>query len=537
MQAPPEDNRIKPFGPFGPPDGASEALDDPLESNLFVSFTRLRPNSPLTMAADDRSVRVIVGRKGSGKTLYLRRLRASATKEPSVYATKWQANLPSTREIIRVCDWAGSADASVELWQGIWRAAIVRALTSVVLCERRLGVEKELADELRSYSSLTGTFKFPQTIYGQVRSILHKHGKIGRLHNYLDDPEWEDVEHLLDEALRTTQPVCFYLDSLDDNFHHSPGEWLLCQKALFLVVVKLLDPSNFGPRLHVVIGVRDVVFSSLQNEEHATKLVGASAIRQLEWDCSAVRFFLREKIAALPDSLLMRPEATDPVERWLGQPVIQNGAAVAAEEPLEDYLLRHTRLIPRDIVVLGNRLCETVDFAKAEGHPYVSDSRIRQVVREVSEVLGREQLTITVNHLTANKMPRYAADHDYEFHYTGERTGSFEAGNALQTELREHLIAALGALGRNRFARSGLDQIEEEMAKMRGPGDVGSVMWQQGLLGYVDGPVETTAPVFYEAGRRDVLRLPRQYPAYALHPILIDAVPNLRGVGAVVRPW
>ena len=57
-------------------------LEDALSG--FVTFEGRRFRQGLGMAADDRTVRVIVGSKGSGKTLYLRRLQAAAQREPSL---------------------------------------------------------------------------------------------------------------------------------------------------------------------------------------------------------------------------------------------------------------------------------------------------------------------------------------------------------------------------------------------------------------------------------------------------------------------
>ena len=533
MHAPSHESAEKAF-PFGPPDGSSEALADPLDTAQFVSF---RSQSPLGIRADDRSVRVIVGRKGAGKTLYLRRLQAATNLDDSLFAVPWRSSLPRTKDVIRVSDWADRPGDCVELWQEVWRAAIVRALSSLVIT-KNLHCDPALREDLDSYQDLLGKHRFPQPIYGHVRDIIRSHDNARRLDAYLDDSRWNDVEHLLNAALESSKPVFFYLDSLDDNFHHAPGEWLLCQKGLFLEVMRLLEGNHFDRRLHVIIGIRDVVFTSLQNDEHATRYVTSSYIRHLDWDYAAIQFFLRQKIDRLPAAFCMHPDADDPIERWLGQTSIRNKLGDGADERLEEYLLRHTRLIPRDVVVLGNRLCELIAHAKANAHPFLSDADVRHAVHEVSEGFGREQLGIAANHLTANQMPRYAAEQEIDNIYTGERTASFEGADALQTAVRDALSSALSKIGRNRFTRATLDGLEGEMAKIRGPGDVGSVLWQEGLIGYIDGVgVETSAPTFYAAGKRDVLRLPRDKRAFALHPILIDAVPGLRGVGEVVRPW
>jgi hypothetical protein len=100
------------------------------------------------MDASDRTVRVIVGRKGAGKTLYLRRLQAAAARENSLYADDWQIGLPQTNDIIRVADWETTASPTVERWQGIWQVAILRPLVSHLLCSPDLVLSREAQDAL-----------------------------------------------------------------------------------------------------------------------------------------------------------------------------------------------------------------------------------------------------------------------------------------------------------------------------------------------------------------------------------------------------
>ncbi len=55
----------------------------------------------------------------------------------------------------------------------------------------------------------------------------------------------------------------------------------------------------------------------------------------------------------------MAPGAPDPVQAWLGSTWIHNESR-GVDEELFHYLLRHTRLIPRDLVSLGNSLSQLV---------------------------------------------------------------------------------------------------------------------------------------------------------------------------------
>src|SRR3954452_8942074 len=86
--------------PFGHPDGASGDLSE--VQDHFVDFSGGLAAGGLASRPDDRTVRVLVGKKGVGKTIYLRRLQASASDEASVFAADRESNPPSTEDVVRV---------------------------------------------------------------------------------------------------------------------------------------------------------------------------------------------------------------------------------------------------------------------------------------------------------------------------------------------------------------------------------------------------------------------------------------------------
>jgi hypothetical protein len=70
-------------GPFGTPDGSRADINA-----VLSSFVRLHDHpgfGAVATRADDASVRVIVGRMGAGKTVYMRRLFSFQQSSPAVY--------------------------------------------------------------------------------------------------------------------------------------------------------------------------------------------------------------------------------------------------------------------------------------------------------------------------------------------------------------------------------------------------------------------------------------------------------------------
>lgn len=519
--------------PFGSPEGDRSELRDPLKE--FIEFRGPRFRSGLGLDPDDRKARVIVGRKGAGKTLYLRRLQAAADAEKAIYADDWQTGLFRNEYVLKMLDWYTNEDDAIERWHEVWRCAILRSLVSHVLFSDQLETPLR-ADVRERYADgkLFPEFYGPESIYTQVSDIIEMARHRDGLDRYLALREWAGLERLIGDVLRESRPVCFYLDALDEKFENAPRHWLLCQLGLFKAVMAYFRDGRLGSRLHIVIGVRDIVFSSTQMTENATKFVESHPIRTLDWDRPAIEYFLEHKLRLLTPDHLMDPKADDSMQRWLGLKTIQNEARDQSEG-MKDYLLRHTRLIPRDIVMLGNMLCELIDQAHHEGQPFLSEHEIRERVSQAARRFGTEEVRIVANHLTAEAMPQDAASHGYAEFYTGD----LPHGQAFQHTIAEKLTDLLAMLEYDRFNREKmLDFAQRGRELLDTRADPIDVLWQHGLLGYIEGPtIRNGRVVFYSATREDRLTLPQAKVGYALHPIMIDTIDELRGVGQPVHPY
>ena len=134
--------RLDPVGPFGNPDGSRADIEDVISE--FVDFGGNPAFGHLATRANDSMVRVIVGKLGSGKTVYLRRLQDFQAHQDSVYADVPQQSLPKTDVVVKACHWF-SDRVLVEKWMQIWERAIMRSLASHLLCRPEL--RHQLRDE------------------------------------------------------------------------------------------------------------------------------------------------------------------------------------------------------------------------------------------------------------------------------------------------------------------------------------------------------------------------------------------------------
>ncbi|MBV9448617.1 MAG: serine/threonine protein kinase [Streptosporangiaceae bacterium] len=512
--------RLDPVGPFGNPDGSRADIDDVISE--FVDFGGNPAYGHLATRANDSMVRVIVGKLGAGKTVYLRRLQDFQSHQDSVYADVPRQDLPKTEVVVKACQWF-SDRVLVEKWMQIWERAIMRSLASHLLRrpELRAQIRDEHADEIeQSYARLLDDFRRPRSIYSQVRDIINERQTAHQLSTYLDDPLWDDLEDLLGEVVGQCKPVYFYLDAVDEEFGHAPMYWLKCQEGLFYQVMRLLRDHRLGGRLHVVVCIRDIVLSSVYRSEHAPRYYNEPHIRVLNWDRGSLLYLLGQKLQRLPASLLMRRPAEGPptIRNWLG--VDGNWPGPDGDGTIEDYLLGHTRLIPRDIISLGNELSEEVLRQKQAGYEGLPPEALTGVVQRCAKRFGDSQLAQCANQISSDLMPENAALHNYSELFTS--TQAYISG------VQEDVRSFVRMIGVDRFSRADLVALQEVAdLHFEEATDLASVLWQNGLLGYVD---EDGRRRFYSMGDIEEFHFPPEVGTYVLHPCLVYAVGGIRHV-------
>ncbi len=514
--------RLDPVGPFGNPDGSRADIEDVISE--FVDFGGNPAYGHLATRANDSMVRVIVGKLGAGKTVYLRRLQDFQAHQDSVYAGMPQQSLPKTEVVVKACQWF-SDRVLVEKWMQIWERAIMRSLASHLLRrpELRQQLHDEQADEIeQSYGRLLDDVRRPRSIYSEVRDIINLRQTGHQLSTYLDDPLWDDLEDLLGEVVGQCKPIYFYLDAVDEEFGHAPMYWLKCQEGLFYQVMRLLRDHRLGGRLHVVVCIRDIVMSSVYRSEHAPRYYNEPHIRVLTWDRGSLLYLLQQKLQRLPPSLLMRRATSGPatIRDWLG--VNGHWPGPDGDGTIEDYLLSHTRLIPRDIISLGNELNEEVLRQKQAGHEGLSPAALQRVVQRCAKRFGDSQLAQCANQISSDLMPKNAALHNYSELFTS--TQAYISG------VQEDVRSFVRMIGVDRFSRADLEALQEVAdLHFEEATDLASVLWQNGLLGYVD---EIGRRRYYSMGDVEEFHFPPEVGTYVLHPCLAYAVGGIRHVRA-----
>ena len=358
-----------------------------------------------------------------------------------------------------------------------------------------------------------------------MRDIINQEQTAHQLSRYLDDPLWDDLEDLLGEVVGQCKPIYFYLDALDEEFGHAPMYWLKCQEGLFYQVMRMLRDHRLGGRLHIVICIRNIVMSSVYRSEHAPRYYNEPHIRVLTWDRGSLLYLLQKKLQRLPPSLLMRRATSGPptIGDWLG--VNGDWPGPDGDETIEDYLLNHTRLIPRDIISLGNDLNEEVLRQKQAGHQGLPPAALQGVVRRCAKRFGDSQLAQCANQISSDLMPKNAALHDYSELFTS--TQAYISG------VQEDVRSFVRLIGVDRFSRADLEALQEVAdLHFEKATDLASVLWQNGLLGYID---ESARRRFYSMGDVEDFHFPPDVGTYVLHPCLVHTVGGIQHVRADSR--
>lgn len=338
---------------FGDTDGSRANLRG------FIDPTELRASA--FFSPDPDRVRVVVGRKGSGKTLFLRKLRDDVEHNPSVIfkgpmrahvREAEQTQLISTEQVIRISHWFPESYLT-EVWQACWGRAITLAAATHLLYDREVSqyVTTEAREDLIRFRSLMGGAKAARSPFTALKGLIEGARSGQALMRRLNNPVWDDLETTIADHLQGAPPLYFVLDAIDEDFAYAPAYWLRCQKGLFYESMRLLRNSRLGGRLHVLISIRDLVFFSVFQSEHASRYIGDSHVFVLDWGQSSARAFLEAKLRRLPRDLT-DGNRVDSLAMWLGVSHIVN--SLNEVEDVTSYLLRHTQCLPRDIVVFGN---------------------------------------------------------------------------------------------------------------------------------------------------------------------------------------
>lgn len=515
-------------GPFG--DADASRVDFNKLRNSYINMNSLEKQSMDDVL--DTAVRVIVGRKGSGKTLYLRSIqnhyrRLNNDSQNTVYVTEVDNTPPDTSLVVKITSWFENRDSEAdEAWRGIWKMAILR--TTIVHIFYSNDLQGYISPKLRvsfldKYSKVLPTIQAPTSIFNQLTILLATFNSPKDLNNFMYLEEWGAIEYELNNLIRNVPPIYFFIDQLDDDFAHAPYQWLKCQYGLFAAMFRFIRTNTMGGRLHIIACIRELVYAYILNTQHGNKYLSESKIKVLRWDFNLAKIFLDKKVELLSDELFKNKEFIKCVQEFFGLKEIKLKRNNGYIELIHPYILRHTMLMPRDIINIGNIFSEKcLGFNSLD-----NESALKDAVKYVARQIAKEQMVIASILISTKWIYSGVVENDHLNIYTDEN---------MINGIHQNLCKLILVIGKDRFCNRTLTELINTQTNY-GFNDVDqpfNALFLSGLLGYVECDSDNELrEVFFSESRNTQFQLPLHKRDYVFHSCLIDYL-NIKPIGKPV---
>lgn len=481
---------------FGSADGGSEG------AHGFVHFDEKWGD--LSLRLTDRRIRVLVGRRGSGKSRYLRALERDAEHSDGDHR---MLVFPQRDDSVWIEEmrWLHSMypepHERIEVWRKLWGCAIYASLASYLLnFVPPSGTSINISSDDRDYLSKVCVDQLDRAsvcypIVAVLNQFLNRYQDRGRLHAFVSDGVWTEIEDRVLKAIAVSTPIACYVDTLDESFASSPAAATDCQVGLLQWIFRKFNDPHVSNRVHVVVAIRDTVFARFMQGEHSSRYHRSDSFRCLDWSDEAATYFLHEKISQLPVTARVSPrEKSDPIRSWLGFDEVPNEMREGVRERVADLIVRHTRFLPREIIEIGNVVGRYVARRVSANEPVLPET-IPPLVMDEARRLSDGALATAANHMVA-------LDQDHARTVVNNGFG--------KTVIQAINNQFIPALEDERFTRDALMFAEEMFAEAVGGWkpmaggkaiSLGQMLWLHGLIGYEENAGPRPIAKFFSSTR------------------------------------
>lgn len=535
---------------MGRPDGSTEALKNHLDLgyDAKIDFNSL-------------SHRVIVGRKGSGKSLSIRKFFQASQRDNSRFAVEITNKPPNLENMVR---FSATMQHRVRTnsWQSIWDYAILVSAVTYILYDEDYA--KRFSSKQNRMLAETIEFQFGNCLLG-LRTSTQVYEVVNVLVNYFEDyeafnkflfsPIVSNFRSTCRTLLKNSAQICIFLDSLDDEMRRAPAVLTDITRALFYTVIKGARDTDSVPNLHVMITMRDVVFSTIMSSDHADRFLDTSYVLFLFWSPPKSQEFLKEKIQQTQRNLhntnAKWKTGTSDLPKLLGFSTVQNISKDVTED-VTSYFLRHTNFVPRNTVRFGNRIYAEIDKS---GH--IEQEKFKKIVSDISREIANTLLTAASAYLVA-------ASYDDDISYLIELDESFreflakgpvsekmidEVIEGMHTNLTDGFIKPIKSfinhIGKDVFTKTELSSALAEftrdnhdynsMAQNFNLNKLENILWIQGLIG-VRSKNGQGDSFYYFSDTNEQTDLPMNSETFVFFPGLNDVCNLAIQPGAPVGP-
>ncbi len=492
--------------PFGNADGSRADLKE-----IEYSFITDSPfGIQITKYQDELlNKRVIVGAKGSGKTVYLRKIQSILKHrydeiKTGIYVDDIvEQNMNCTESVIAFCDFYEKTTLS-EKWTQAWKIAILTSISHKVIYDQKLESYSNLEEKqaIRNFLKSGGLlFDSIFSVYQCMSAILNTFNTENKMNSFLKKTCWTEIYNIIQKVIRTFPPMYIFLDAIDIEYERAPMHWTSCQKGLFYALMAFLQDYIYGEKLHLIMSLRDNVFTALLASENSTKFSRESHIFSLSWDESSIKEFLSRKIDKLSDCYFYLSGVEKTLTSWLGIDTLTNENNEI--EKIEQFILRHTRLVPRDIINICNGLAP-LNEQRAINPELNASQWIKEIVLKESEKIGEELITICAKNIKINAMPINIAQYECSDIYTSDKY--YAKGTSAR------LLEILSQYKNTPMTFNTIENMNSDANIVFGKDiHLSDILWQNGAVGFVD---DNETVHFYAQKFHGATLLPRNKKRY-----------------------
>lgn len=387
---------------------------------VFVDVRDLIPQTNLH-TNDIRAIRVVVGRKGSGKTHMLRYIE-EATKENRevVFSALSDNTIPARLEsqFANIVDRPHARNRWSKFWRIVFSISILSRFTptNARLAARRaasrfLIEQGHQPDQVRAtewrptrlrllahfegyYFPPTGHFRLANVRDSRdpaslIHTLLENIYNIDTLDAFIDKVDVVGLEADVASLAKTYRPFHLIIDGVDDVSWRQPRTWLDFQVGLFDAVFFFAEAQRSSEQVVVTVAIRNFVFQAAAESPHIDRI---RHLLSLNWTPDSALEFLNRRLHQISSGQFADATKLDsarPLAQWLGFDVVK-GLRRVSDEAVESYFLRHTRLSPRNLIRQFNLLCREKNNCQANNREFgVSNFRrvVDRVANEVSELM------------------------------------------------------------------------------------------------------------------------------------------------------
>ncbi len=398
--------------PLGVEDAARR---DDVEA-VFVDVRDLIPQPDLH-TRDLTAIKIIVGRKGSGKTHMLRYIEEAAKQHREVIFSPLDDNAVPARlekQFSRAVDHPNARSRWSKLWRVIFCLTVLSRFTnrqaslparraaSRFLVEQGYSSDGVKANEWHTTRpKLISHFEdyyFPQSGHFRISELRHNSSPASLLHTvldsiynidtldqFIDSVDISSLEADIASLAKLYRPFHLIIDGVDDISWRQPRTWLDFQVGLFDAVFYFAATQRNSEQVVVTVAIRNFVFQAAAQSPHIDRIRN---LLSLNWSPNSAIEFLNRRLHQISSGQFadaVKLTADRPLAEWLGFDSIA-GIRRKGKESVESYFLRHTRLSPRNLIKQFNMICEEKNRCLSSGRPFGPDEYCEIVNRTADKV-------------------------------------------------------------------------------------------------------------------------------------------------------